>query len=163
MNIFVLDDYPSLAARYHCDKHVVKQIVESAQILSTAHYCAGSYSPRNMYKPTHINHPCAVWARKRAANYRWLLELYAALLREYTSRYQKLHKTQRLKHSLVKLPRNLRDCSQEQSYNTSSFVLCMPDEYKEFSDAVLSYRKYYRYGKRHMAQWNHGPIPYWWR
>jgi hypothetical protein len=35
MNIFVLDEYPGDAARYLCDKHVVKMILESTQIIST--------------------------------------------------------------------------------------------------------------------------------
>ena len=37
MNIFVLDEDPTIAAQMQCDKHVVKMIVESAQMLSTAH------------------------------------------------------------------------------------------------------------------------------
>lgn len=37
MNIFVLHRHPRTAARDHCDKHVVKMIVEYAQMLSTAH------------------------------------------------------------------------------------------------------------------------------
>ena len=37
MNIFVLNKDPVLAAQEQCDKHVVKMIVESAQMLSTAH------------------------------------------------------------------------------------------------------------------------------
>jgi hypothetical protein len=37
MNIFALSDNPYIAATMHCDKHVVKMIVEYAQLLSTAH------------------------------------------------------------------------------------------------------------------------------
>jgi hypothetical protein len=37
MNIFVLDQDPKLAAQAHLDKHVVKMIIEYAQLLSTAH------------------------------------------------------------------------------------------------------------------------------
>ena len=37
MNIFVLDKDPREAARMLCDKHVPKMIVESGQMLSTAH------------------------------------------------------------------------------------------------------------------------------
>ena len=37
MNIFYLDTNPALCAEYHCDKHVVKMIIEYAQLLSTAH------------------------------------------------------------------------------------------------------------------------------
>lgn len=38
MNIFVLDEQPEIAAQMMCDKHVVKMIVESCQLLSTAHH-----------------------------------------------------------------------------------------------------------------------------
>jgi len=34
MNIFVLDESPSVAAAYHCDKHAVKMIVESAILIN---------------------------------------------------------------------------------------------------------------------------------
>jgi hypothetical protein len=37
MNIFVLDQNPFVAARYHCDRHVCKMILEYAQMMSTAH------------------------------------------------------------------------------------------------------------------------------
>ena len=38
MNIFVLDDQPEIAAQMMCDKHVVKMILESCQLMSTAHH-----------------------------------------------------------------------------------------------------------------------------
>ena len=38
MNIFVLDRDPELAAKYHCDKHVVKMVLESAQMMCAAHW-----------------------------------------------------------------------------------------------------------------------------
>ncbi len=37
MNIFFLDSNPIKCAEYHVDKHVVKMIVETAQLLSTTH------------------------------------------------------------------------------------------------------------------------------
>ena len=37
MNLFILDRNPIIAAQDQCDKHVVKMIVESAQMLSTVH------------------------------------------------------------------------------------------------------------------------------
>lgn len=40
MNIFYLDKEPERAASFHCDKHNVKMIVESAQMLSTAQWYA---------------------------------------------------------------------------------------------------------------------------
>jgi hypothetical protein len=38
MNIFVLHKNPHKAARWHADKHVVKMILESVQMLYTAHW-----------------------------------------------------------------------------------------------------------------------------
>jgi len=37
MNIFYLHKDPDICASYHCDKHVLKMIIEYAQLLSTAH------------------------------------------------------------------------------------------------------------------------------
>ena len=37
MNIFYLDNDPIKSAELHCDKHVVKMIIEYAQLMSTAH------------------------------------------------------------------------------------------------------------------------------
>jgi hypothetical protein len=38
MNIFILDLNPRVAAQAHCDKHVVKMLLESVQLLYTAHW-----------------------------------------------------------------------------------------------------------------------------
>ena len=59
MNIFYLDKDPQQAAKYHCDKHVVKMILESAQMLCTVvnEISGGQVTP---YKSTHKNHPCKI-------------------------------------------------------------------------------------------------------
>ena len=41
MNIFILDYNPTNCARMHADKHVVKMVLETAQILSTALHSLG--------------------------------------------------------------------------------------------------------------------------
>lgn len=69
MNIFILDTNPKIAAQYHVDKHVVKMILETAQLLCSAHWLNGSEAP---YKLTHKNHPCAIWTRECVENYNWL-------------------------------------------------------------------------------------------
>ena len=83
MNIFYLDEDPILAAQMHCDKHVVKMILESAQLLSTAHRLLDGNKladERGLYKATHINHPSSIWVRKSSENYYWLWNLYDQLL-----------------------------------------------------------------------------------
>lgn len=144
MNIFVLDYDPVLAARMLCDQHVVKMIVESAQLLSTA--CGGTL------KPTHVNHPCTKWAAALPQNAWWLHRHFHGLLREYTYRYDKIHAYTHIESMIV-------PCSHE----PSDFVQCMPEEFKSPSP-VVSYRKYYqskaktfkrpmRYTRRAMPMW----------
>ena len=45
MNIFVLDRSPQAAAQMQCDRHVVKMVLESAQMLCTAVNLLGGESP----------------------------------------------------------------------------------------------------------------------
>lgn len=93
MNIFASNPCPIKSAQYLDDKRVVKMILESAQLLSTAINEHGGKGP---YKNTHKNHPCAIWARQTKNNYMWLWEHYKALCEEYTQRYNKIHKCQNL-------------------------------------------------------------------
>ena len=82
MNIFVLDRDPEIAGSYHCDKHVLKMIIESAQLLSNSHNLTGKEGP---YRLTHRNHPCTKWVMESIANYRWLVKLGKTLCREILS------------------------------------------------------------------------------
>ena len=84
MNIFYLDEDPVLAAQMHCDKHVVKMILESAQLLSTAHLLIDGdelADERGLYKATHKNHPSSKWVRDSSENYEWLWNLFDQLLK----------------------------------------------------------------------------------
>lgn len=100
MNIFFLSFDPVLAARAHCDKHVIKMLLESTQLLWTAQHVATEgripaletapttlRGDRHGYAPTHPKHPCAIWTRASLANYRWLCELALALAEEYHYRW----------------------------------------------------------------------------
>ena len=73
MNIFCLDEDPIKAVQMMCDKHIVKMILESAQLMSTAHReLDGDNANENLYKSTHKNHPSAKWVRESLWNYVWL-------------------------------------------------------------------------------------------
>ena len=101
MNIFFLSFDPKKAAEQHADKHVVKMLLESTQLLWTAQHVAHVTTEERLcldtapttktgqrgYKPTHRNHPCAKWVRETLANYMWLCALAAALATEYHYRY----------------------------------------------------------------------------
>ena len=89
MNIFVLDEDPKFCAIAHCDKHVVKMILETAQMICTAHHFIGGYDYHIPYKSTHTNHPCNRWLRDSVENYKWLVQLITHLNDEYRYRYDK--------------------------------------------------------------------------
>jgi len=153
MNIFYLDDCPVEAAKMHCDKHVVKMVLETAQLLSTAHRLNGNDDDR-LYKPTHKNHPSAVWARESKANYMWLYDLFISLCDEYTYRYSKTHLTDtKLRHVLRHVP----DLEEAEFTEPPQ---CMPDDYKS-SNTVEAYQQYYLNDKTRMLRWTNRSKPKW--
>lgn len=180
MNVFFLDSDPKKCAQYHVDRHVVKMIIEYAQLLSTAHRLIDgvesiglSKSGRKqklwkldddrddaIYKATHVNHPSAKWARHCAMNYTWLMELWLELLDEYTYRYGKQHATGRLIPHLCRLPKNISTM-----HPFSPAWRAMPDEYKVPRDqedyTVKSYRAYYNGSKTHIFKWKNRETPNW--
>ena len=72
MNIFYLSNNTKKCAMMHNDKHVVKMILEYAQLLSTAHHELDGDVSAVFYKPTHKNHPSAKWARDNINNYGYI-------------------------------------------------------------------------------------------
>jgi hypothetical protein len=145
MNVFYLDPDPKLAASMQCDRHVVKMILESAQLLSTAHRLldgdewADSHS---LYKVTHKNHPSAVWARSSSDNYKWLYRHFLGLCDEYNYRYGKIHLSEtKLSDPLWFTPTNI-----DHNPGFTAPPQCMPDEYKN-DCTVEAYRSYYRLDK----------------
>jgi len=153
VNIFVLDNDPKLAAQYHCNKHVVKMILESCQLLSTAHHILGSGGP---LKLTHTNHSAARWARESTSNYDWLYNLAVELCIEYTFRYNKNHKYETcgvldsLQHHpfmLMKGPMTSRP-------------LIMPTIYWQ-DDVIQAYRNYYFFDKQEILNYKRRDAPHW--
>lgn len=162
MNLFVLDPIPSVAARAHCNKHVVKMIVETAQVLSTVLHLKG-VTVDGMYRPTHRAHPCTLWAAESRCNFRWTVALGLALCVEYTERYGKRHKTQDL---LEELEAYSRTSSRLAACITFRFV--GPDDCLVMEagtgvvDVVESYRKLYRLKYRKMSMvWPADRRPEW--
>jgi hypothetical protein len=176
MNRFILDKDPITAAQQHCDKHVVKMILEEAQMLSTAHriidgieVAGKSKTGRNvkrwklederdnsLYQATHVNHPCTQWSMQTNNNYKWSVGLLEALLNEYTYRYGKKHKCGELFDMLTILPRNIPFGP------LTEFPQAMPDECKR-ADPVDGYRDYYINHKARFAKWTNRLTPDWFK
>ena len=146
MNIFYLDKCPDKAARLQYNKHVVKMILESAQMLCTAHHCYGDKDQvENVpYKQAHLNHPSTVWARRSKSTYMWLYDHMMALGDEYTKRYGKTHLSiTKCKDFLAVPPRHIQGddwCQPPQA---------MPDEYKD-KCSIQAYWNYY-IGEKHVV------------
>lgn len=156
MNVFYLDRDTKLCAQYHTDKHVIKMILESAQLLCTAvNVKAGKQvSP---YKTTHVNHPCSIWARQSLTNATWLYQLMIELDREYYHRYGKHHLSVEKLQDADILGLMFTYIPVGEFTEPS---LAMPDEYK-VADRVESYRNYYRNAKQHLHNWTNRGRPAW--
>ena len=152
MNIFYLPPDAKIAAQMHCDKHVVKMLLETSQLLCTAHRELDDSSfadDAGLYKVAHKNHPSAKWVRESRENYRWTHSLLVALCEEYTLRYYgKTHKTQRLGivDSLHRCPDNIL------SVAFTDPPQCMPPEF-HCDNPVKAYRDYYLGKKMGFAVW----------
>lgn len=152
MNIFFLDRNQTKCAEYHYDTHVVKMILESAQLLSTAHHLAGDGGP---YKKTHDNHPSAVWVRSSVHHYFWLYNLMIELGKEYTHRFGKVHKTiADHEQTLSYFPRYIKAGEWQDPPQA------MPD-YCRKDDPVEAYRQYYLTEKIDLMKYTNRDAPSW--
>lgn len=175
MNIFFLDQDPQRAAEMHHDKHVVKMILETAQLLSSAHRVVDGkqfidqstgrkikrwkmddpFIDERLYKATHVNHPSNIWARESEENYKWLYQLFVSLCYEYTYRYGKVHATcKKLAVLLSQPPKNIN------KGEMTKMPQAMPDEYKT-EDSVQAYRNYYIGAKKQQSKYTKRFAPKW--
>jgi hypothetical protein len=178
MNIFYLDKNPRACAEMHLDKHVVKMIIEYAQLMSTAHrlldgvpYVDKTANGRSikrwrlegenetiMMKASHINHPSAVWVRQSKQNYIWLHQMWFYLCKEYTYRYGKIHAVEkRMANALYLYPKNIPNSV------FSEPTPAMPDIYKVKNDSITSYHQYYAGAKNTFAKWTRRSVPEWYQ
>ena len=159
MNIFYLDEDPRLAAQYHCDKHVVKMILESAQLLCTAvNVLAGEQV--TPYKSTHVNHPCSIWVRDNFDNWNYVHRLMLELELERLIRFKsdKEHKSITAMHDACLYNKALKYLP---AVEGTTPALAMPDHCKISSDPVECYREYYRKEKVALHKWTNREVPFW--
>ena len=160
MNIFYIHDNPVIAAKAMTDKHVVKMILESAQLLSTAHRALDGqefiqlsksgarlrkwnhpdpHMDATLYKSTHLNHPSGIWVRQSSDNYMWLYNHFIALSEEYYQRYNKRHASELLLSGLLsKVPTNIARIGL-----TPMLVAITDTQWHVPNNPLQSYRNYY--------------------
>ena len=137
MNIFFLHKHPVIAAQMQCDKHVVKMVLETAQMLSTAARAQGHDVG---YKSAYPKHPMTLWVGESPDNFAWTMIHGLELCKEYTFRYHKTHATE-------KIIKNLYDVCKGDYMKKTEPPQCMPDEYKD-ECSVQAYWNYY-IGEKH--------------
>lgn len=158
-----------------CDKHVVKQPLECAQLLSTVAHVWSELSfkaaPRyneliatkQIYRVTHFHHPCTKWLLESRHNCAWLVKHGIALCDEYYWRYGITRGRQHAARAVIECLTNEFPLyfKGDQTQHTP-FVQCMPEELRS-DDAVKSYRELYRRDKARFAQWTQpSKTPSWW-
>lgn len=184
MNIFVLSFDPKDAAEQHCDKHVIKMILETTQLLYMCWSVCGQDNWRQYLEDQlqqnqtlkameqnnqkvnfktykcgkgHTNHPCSKWVRESKDNYVWLTKLGLALCDEKMHRWPNNKPHSCLGHLEIlsqNIPDNIPHVPQ------TPFALAMPNEYK-IESCIESYRAYYNNDKRSMFKWTNRPAPEW--
>lgn len=153
MNIFAIEENLAKSAKSLDNLRVVKMIVESCQILSTAMIENGMSAP---YKPTHKNHPCTKWATHSYGNFADLAIHAESLLEEYTERFHKIHKCESV---LGEIMSNV-DSSKFATRGKTPIPLCMPEEFKS-NDTVASYRRYF--ASKPNIRYPSDKVPNWFR
>jgi hypothetical protein len=152
MNIFVLDQNIEKCAQYHADQHVVKMILESAQMLCTVLNQNGIRAP---YKSTHGQHPCTLWAGESLRNWEWLRTLALCLNEEYRYRYDR-----QTDHSSAAVVMGL-PLPPLADRGLTEFAQAMPERYRVPGNAVQAYRNYYIGEKAFFATWTKRDPPRW--
>jgi len=158
MNAFILDIDLSKNAEYHCDAHVLKLILESTQMASTAFNKTNPWNIEGPMRSSFINHPINIWTRSNINNYTWMCCYGLALCYEYTYRYGRRHVHEGSLISLFqhRYELNLPDLPLDPPHQS------VPPRLKRESTwegAVEAYRDYYRSVKRYEMRtgchWRH--------
>lgn len=173
MNIFFLEKDAKECAIAHNDKHCIKMIVEYAQMLSTSHrildgeqkiqiknnrklkkFVLNDEREHILYSVTHQNHPCNVWVRQSLEHYKYLYTLLDELLKEYTFRYGRMHRTSTLMEALLTPPKNI------EKNGFTEPPQAMPEHCKH-SDTTTAYKNYYKMEKQALKKYKFRDIPSW--
>jgi len=162
MNIFYLHPNPTICAQSLHDKHCVKMILETTQLLCTAAELLGAKIPAG-YAKSHTNHPCSVWVRKSAANYQWTQSYLDELHREYEYRYMREHDSKYLISGIDRAYDRIIANPLNAAFSLTGITdrpQCMPDKYKH-PNVMQAYRDYYIGEKIALARWTMRGAPDW--
>lgn len=152
MNIFASFNCPYRSSEFLDDKRVIKMVLESAQLLSTALHINGI---EGIYRKTHVKHPCTIWTARSRSNYEWLLEHFKALYTRYSMIYDREHACSRFFGELARLRLDMPDVGLTEFANCAANKELNID-FKSIDDVHLAYRMYLN------ERWKHDKrVPTW--
>ena len=177
MNIFFLSWSYEECAKLYCDQHVVKILLEIAQMLYTAHHTTSpsgwnanapltKNGKAHGYRPAHPKHPMTIWVGSTINNYMWTVKFGMALACEHHRRFGTVHSC--VPHILwlfTNIPKSFSgNTSATARYATEGFPpnltpppMCMPLEYHD-DNIVRAYQNYYKGDKLRFARWKKIPV-----
>lgn len=158
MNIFYLNEKPNVSARWLCDKHVPKMLLETCQMLSTALHRQAPHLIKgdSVYRSAYVNHPMTKWVGDSLGNFLWAYDHALEINNEYQYRFGKIHKSERVLNSIAKIKSCISSTFFDiQSVDKTTVPQCMPDQYKH-EDPVKAYQNYYYHEKKYFAKWEKG-------
>ena len=173
MNIFVTSPDPAECAAVLADAHVIKMSVETAQILSSALHRmgftdkagsgVGLASGCRFYKPTHLGHPCVMWAARDPRNFGWLVQHGIFLCAEYSRRFGgKRHGSLDVIERAAEVAMAIPDYS---SKPPKEFARVFPDAFADAIDVHSGYRAYlkakYQSWPESRQRWTNSQRPAW--
>lgn len=170
VQIFAIEEQPQKAAKSLCDKHILSQIGETAELLALSHLHNGEQVPplaRLKVRKGHVNHPCTKWVGLTLGNYQWAANLGIALLDEYVFRYDRDQE-----HAYFLDMHRMASCPPfkllEQNLPLTPHPLVVPENYRMAMPAtlgvsiMLSYRVYYHIKSAYMPmRWTRRKKPKW--
>lgn len=171
MNRFIIDKEPAAIAEQLCDEHIIKMILEEAQMLNTA---ARIHAPdfaeeAGLYKIAYKNHPCTIWVRDNHMNYRFGVRLMYAMNKEYMYRYPvKSDGKPNTGHASMRHFDALID-AEKYMPNYTNFMTKHPQCFSGLDHLktdehwpVIAYRTFYKVDKSKFASYNKGrSMPQW--
>jgi hypothetical protein len=168
MNIFCLDQNPTTAAQFNCDKHVSKIVLEIAQMTANCFSLDDlkTAPPNSLGQPrkhSYFNHPVSKWMRETLGNLFWSLDHAIALESERIYRGYNPHFSMRF----IRWVADNFDKSIVPDGNQSEFAIAISPTMKcrqhplfNSLNAVGKYRLYYMYDKPFVT-WTRRGKPEW--
>lgn len=168
MMVFLLDENHNQRAKFHCDKHVNKMLVESTQLMNTALHINDA-EQLTFDDPIRPFPEWAMWAAESFDNWLWLLDHSLALGEEFrwrSARHDHRSLTRIMdnwvdQYILTNEKRKIGKYFDGPPSGMTDFPVCVGDT-EHSADPIETYRRFYNEQKvpHDWCEWS-TETPYW--